>query len=96
MDLLHAIVIAGPFSLPMTRRVGGPLDSIIAVPFVRITSSFLLRVPMHVLLQRPYTSLTMHAHATLPTATHRPDDGRAIISFGPLTAPFVGAPPQRI
>ena len=52
MDLPDAIaiLIPGPFLLAVTHRVVIPLDAVVALPFISVTSSVSLGGPMDMLL----------------------------------------------
>jgi hypothetical protein len=91
------IVIAGPFFLTVTHREMHTIESVVALPFIRVTDGFFLSVLVYVLLQRLPISMRAYAQSALPTVpADGPDDGRTIIVIGPMASAFVRAAARRI
>src|SRR4029453_3669039 len=91
------IVIAGPFFLAMTHGVMNTIDSVVALPFIRVTGGVGLGVAVHGVLQRLPIGMLPRPQSALPTVpADGPDDGRTIILIGPLASAFVRATARRI
>ena len=80
----------------MTHRVVIPLDSVITLPFIRVTGGVFLGIAVHMFL--PRLSIRMLAHpqpALPPLPADGAHDGGTIILIGPMPASFVGAAARR-
>jgi len=92
-----AIIISCPFFLAVTHCVVLTIDSIVALPLIRVTGGFFFGVAMYVFLQRLSIGMSVHAQPALPTfSAYGPDDGRTIILIGPVTSSLVRAAARRI
>ena len=92
-----AVIIARPLFLAMTHRVVDPIDMIVTLRFIGVTSGVFLSVAVHVFLPRLPIGMLPYPQPALATfPTDGPHDGRAIILIGPVASAFVGAAAWRV
>jgi hypothetical protein len=92
-----AVVIARPFLLPMTHRGVDPIEMIVPLPFIRVTSGVFLGVAVHVFLPCLPIRVLPHPQPTLATfPADSPHDGRTIILIGAVASSLVGAAARRV
>ena len=99
MDFAHAItiVISRPFTLAVTDCAVGPLDSIVAWPFIGVTLGCLPGVTMHVLPQSLTVRMLTDSQATLPTLSTNGSDNRwPVIFIRPVPTLLVSSATRRI
>jgi hypothetical protein len=77
--------------------VVNPIDMIVPLPFIRVTSGVFLGVAVYVSLPCLPIRVLPHPQPTLATfPADGSNDGRAIILRGAVASSLVGAPPRRI
>src|SRR5947209_8552830 len=92
-----AVIISRPLVLAVTDRSVRPLDLIVALPFIGITSGLWLGVVMYMLVQGLAIRMLANAQAALPTlSANRANHWWSVIFIAAMTSSLVGSTSRRV